>query len=202
MSSSGVSNRAARQTYHPNGHGVSEGLLRARKPFRTTNAFTGALIAGFALSVYFYSIRAVAQDDFSDIAAPSESERRGVRSLEDEARLRDELKKDRSLFKSGAGAATGPTPAQLEAEQASRTLDRMGGAGARAGPTSELDRDVARAKGAVERSGMTLWERMAGSFGGKGTDSAIVYGAPPVDRLGRIGDTSVASTEPSSRRLV
>lgn len=46
---------------------MSPGLLRARAPFRMQNAITGLVLAGFATAVWAYSIRAVKQDDFSDV---------------------------------------------------------------------------------------------------------------------------------------
>jgi len=46
---------------------MSPGLLRARAPFRLQNALTGLVLAGFATAVWAYSIRAVKQDDFSDV---------------------------------------------------------------------------------------------------------------------------------------
>lgn len=89
--------RSTHATYHPGGYGVSEGLKRARAPYRIRNAVTGSLILGFVTAVYLYSIskvsrvesilfcspvmrppyspcrwsspsRQVKQDDFSDLA--------------------------------------------------------------------------------------------------------------------------------------
>lgn len=51
--------RSTHATYHPGGYGVSEGLKRARKPYRMRNILTGSLIMGFATGVYFYSISKV-----------------------------------------------------------------------------------------------------------------------------------------------
>lgn len=51
--------RSTHATYHPDGYGISEGLKRARKPYRMRNILTGSLIMGFATSVYFYSISKV-----------------------------------------------------------------------------------------------------------------------------------------------
>ncbi|SYW80398.1 uncharacterized protein UBRO2_03666 [Ustilago bromivora] len=72
--------RSTHATYHPGGYGISEGLKRARKPYRFRNILTGSLIMGFATSVYFYSISKVKQDDFSDLAevrAPGASSNAG-----------------------------------------------------------------------------------------------------------------------------
>ncbi|KIS65942.1 uncharacterized protein UMAG_12036 [Mycosarcoma maydis] len=60
--------RSTHATYHPGGYGISQGLKRARKPYRVRNILTGSLIVAFATSVYFYSISKVKQDDFSDLA--------------------------------------------------------------------------------------------------------------------------------------
>lgn len=46
---------------------MSPGLLRAREPFRVKNAITGLILAGFGVGVWAYSIRAVKQEDFSDV---------------------------------------------------------------------------------------------------------------------------------------
>ncbi|GAA5929443.1 hypothetical protein JCM1841_004644 [Sporobolomyces salmonicolor] len=149
-----VSTRAARQTYHPGGYGVSEGLKRARAPFRTKNALVGLSIATFAFSVYFYSIRAVAQDDFSDLAAPTEEERRGARSIEDEKRAKEALRAE--VLRGEAGLAKKVDEVKpVEASVPGRT---------------------------------SVLQMVRGAFGGRGTESKLVWGAPSVDRVGRISE--------------
>lgn len=161
--------------------------------------------------MYLYSIRAVAQDDFSDVPAPTEAQRTGVKSIEDEQKERELLKQQRKL---GLAELSTDTQARAaEAQQASRALDRMGGqldspVGLSTGPgiatsTSPLDHRTATS------SGMSLWERLIGSFGGQGTDSAFVQGAPPVDKIGRVGDKAGvpvaqvdAQAQAATRRLV
>ncbi|BGP37847.1 hypothetical protein JCM10449v2_001769 [Rhodotorula kratochvilovae] len=166
MSTSGLSGRQARATYHPGGYGVSEGLKRARRPFRTANAVTGALIFGFAASVYLYSIRAVAQDDFSDLDQPlSDEQRRSLTSIEEAKRDRDEL-----LL-----AAKQPALAPAPSAHATPTQS------AAPGRASVLD-------------------LVRGTFAGRGVDSKLVWGAPNVDRIGRIGEDVPAQQYP--RRLV
>lgn len=89
-----ASDRAARATYHgASGYGVSPGLARARLPFRAKNALTGAGVAGFIFFVYFYSIRAVKQDDFSDIEMPSEVIKATTKSIEEEEAERIKARK-------------------------------------------------------------------------------------------------------------
>ncbi|BGP29984.1 hypothetical protein JCM10296v2_001736 [Rhodotorula toruloides] len=167
MADSGLTSRQARATYHPKGYGVSEGLKRARRPFRTRNMITGGLISAFAFSVYMYSIRAVAQDDFSDLAEPvSEDTRRNLRSIEEEKRYNEALVADRLA----------PQPAVVaEAPQATTVAAPVPG----------------------QRSVLQMFQ---GAFGGRGAESKIVWGAPSVDRLGRIG--AEVPQEQYSRRLV
>lgn len=73
---------------------MSEGLARARAPFRTRNFLTAGVITSFVLSVYFYSISAVKQDDFSDVALPSDAERATAVSIEDEAARKLAIKRE------------------------------------------------------------------------------------------------------------
>ncbi|KPV75748.1 uncharacterized protein RHOBADRAFT_66272 [Rhodotorula graminis WP1] len=181
MSASGLSSREARQTYHPGGYGVSEGLKRARRPFRTRNFVTGSLIFGFAASVYFYSIRAVAQDDFSDLDQPlSDDKRRSLTSIEEQQRERDELRL------AAKGGPLVPAPGSVAAAAGSSPVDGLAAAPASA-PSSSSSSGV-----------LSL---VSGAFAGKGADSKLVWGAPPVDRVGRIGaDGPVAEQYP--RRIV
>ncbi|GAA99911.1 uncharacterized protein L969DRAFT_46850 [Mixia osmundae IAM 14324] len=59
---------AARRSYFGrSGYSMSQGLQRARAPFRFRNTLTGMALAGFITSVYYYSISAVKQEDFSDV---------------------------------------------------------------------------------------------------------------------------------------
>lgn len=175
-----TSTRAAKATYHgATGYQVSEGLKRARRPFRTRNWITGSLITAFAASVYFYSIRAVAQDDFSDLDQPVDEDlRKSVRSIEDEKRAKE------ALFASDRLSAGGTTTsaAALNVVEAINPAEAL----ALGAPTP------ARQSGVL---GM-----VKGAFGGKGAESKVVWGAPNVDRLGRIGKDVPA--EAYSRRLV
>lgn len=77
---------------------MSEGLKRARKPFRARNALTGLGIMAFVGSVYGYSISAVKQDDFSDLPLTGKE---GVKSIE------EELEEKVGQVKAGAGRGIG-----------------------------------------------------------------------------------------------
>jgi len=62
-----LSRKDVSKSYRPRSYVMSPGLQRARAPFRFQNALTGVVLAGFATAVWAYSIRAVKQDDFSDV---------------------------------------------------------------------------------------------------------------------------------------
>ncbi len=171
--------RAAKASYHgATGYQVSEGLKRARRPFRTRNFITGSLITAFAASVYFYSIRAVAQDDFSDLDQPVDEDlRRSVRSIEDEKRAKEALVAERLSVVGGPASSTAASAGVVEAVNPVEALPLIS--------TSK-------------KSG--ILGLVQGAFGGKGAESKIVWGAPNVDRVGRIGEDVPAQV--ISRRLV
>ncbi|GAA5826061.1 hypothetical protein JCM5353_004198 [Sporobolomyces roseus] len=146
-----ISTREAKQTYHPGGYGTSEGLKRARLPFRTRNAIVGLTLSGFMFSVYLYSIRAVAQDDFADLQAPTQEERDRMVSIEEERRNRDQLLLPQSTV-------TQVIPQTQTISQGQPSLTSHEG----------------------------ILARFNNTFGGRGQESKMVWGAPPVDRLGRI----------------
>lgn len=56
---------------------MSPGLLRARQPFRIKNAVTGLVLASFGVGIWAYSIRAVKQEDFSDVDEEAKEMMRG-----------------------------------------------------------------------------------------------------------------------------
>ncbi|KAL7270747.1 hypothetical protein RUND412_006536 [Rhizina undulata] len=59
-----------RSSYYESDYRQGQSLIRARRPYVVKNALTGLAIVGFTLSVYLYTIRAVAQDDFEDVPIP------------------------------------------------------------------------------------------------------------------------------------
>ncbi|KAF8272110.1 hypothetical protein EI94DRAFT_1719012 [Lactarius quietus] len=58
--------KSATRSYRPSGY-MSQGLLRAREPYRVKNAITGLAISSFAVGVWLYSMSAVKQDNFDDV---------------------------------------------------------------------------------------------------------------------------------------
>ncbi|KAJ5491499.1 hypothetical protein N7539_003066 [Penicillium diatomitis] len=57
-------------TYYGKDYRAGAALLRARRPYLVKNAVTGFGLFAFAIAVYSYTIRAVGQEDFSDVKVP------------------------------------------------------------------------------------------------------------------------------------
>ncbi|KAK4686985.1 hypothetical protein P7C73_g3132, partial [Tremellales sp. Uapishka_1] len=177
-----MASRASRvnASYHPNGYGTSPSLIRARKPFLLRNALTGVTIFGFAMGVYIYSISAVKQDDFADVVdlLPPIEERGTIKSIEDEVKEKagDKLRAVQAI-------------ASVLPKKASNTVSAA----------QELP---GQAKAYIEDKIENV-EKKAESWSWKplnetawvkkwiGTDergNVLVWGAPNVDRIGKIGD--------------
>ncbi|ODN89687.1 mitochondrial protein [Cryptococcus wingfieldii CBS 7118] len=159
------------RSYHPKGYNMSPSLQRARKPFFLTNALIGGSVAAFTLGVYLYSISAVKQDDFSDVEdlLPPLEERSKIRSIEDEA-------------KEIAGGAVNSIPA-------ARGLP---GAPSKAIPDAPLAQAAAASSfgwGPKKLSDVE-WIKRRGWVDGNG--NVLVWGAPNVDRIGRLSDSTSA----------
>ncbi|RAO72693.1 uncharacterized protein BHQ10_008705 [Talaromyces amestolkiae] len=58
-------------TYYGKDYRAGAALLRARRPYLVRNALTGLGLCGFVVGVYAFTIRAVGQEDFSDVVVPS-----------------------------------------------------------------------------------------------------------------------------------
>ncbi|KAL8943534.1 MAG: hypothetical protein Q9216_000992 [Gyalolechia sp. 2 TL-2023] len=63
-----------KSSYYTSDNRQTAALIRARQPFLIKNIFTGLGIATFVISVYAFTIKAVAQDDFSDVQVPNAPE--------------------------------------------------------------------------------------------------------------------------------
>lgn len=154
---------------------MSPGLRRARQPFLLRNALTGVVLTGFAVGVWAYSIGAVKQEDFADI--------------DEEAR---------TLGRVGTQAAEGAKQTTVKAaafpiarEESNTTpLTLASPVPAVVETASSKDAATGQPRGVV--AGM-LWERYPGLLDPK--TKTLVWGAPPVDKIGRVGDST-----PSSRK--
>ncbi|KAF7594238.1 hypothetical protein BBP40_009790 [Aspergillus hancockii] len=63
-------------TYYGKDYRAGAALLRARRPYLFKNALTGLGLVAFTISVYAYTIRAVGQDEFSDVKVPEKTEQK------------------------------------------------------------------------------------------------------------------------------
>ncbi|RPB02359.1 hypothetical protein L873DRAFT_454109 [Choiromyces venosus 120613-1] len=59
-----------RSTYYEQDQRQGASLIRARKPFLVKNLVTGLAMLGLTASIYVYTIKAVAQDEFEDVPIP------------------------------------------------------------------------------------------------------------------------------------
>ncbi|KAK3072793.1 hypothetical protein LTR53_006165 [Teratosphaeriaceae sp. CCFEE 6253] len=62
--------RIPQSSYYDAKNRPGAALYRARQPYLVKNAVTGLFIMGFVAGVYTFTIRAIGQDDFSDIPIP------------------------------------------------------------------------------------------------------------------------------------
>ncbi|KAL9022647.1 MAG: hypothetical protein Q9185_000225 [Variospora sp. 1 TL-2023] len=63
-----------RSSYYTKDYRQAAALIRARQPFLIKNIFAGLGITTFVISVYAFTIKAIAQDDFSDVQIPDAPE--------------------------------------------------------------------------------------------------------------------------------
>ncbi|CAK4032038.1 hypothetical protein DOTSEDRAFT_19113 [Lecanosticta acicola] len=62
--------RIPQSSYYDKYNRPSAALYRARQPYLVRNAITGVCILGFVAGVYTWTIKAIGQDDFSDVPIP------------------------------------------------------------------------------------------------------------------------------------
>jgi cytochrome c oxidase assembly factor 3 len=150
---------------------MSPGLLRARAPFRARNAITGVTIAVLVVGVWAYSIAAVKQDSFADVdeearILAASGSTHGIRSIEDEEK---------------AKAITIPPI---------HTSTLVGTSTVQPHPPATVTPVVAPLPGLVPRPRgvlSPLLERLYPRLLDP-TNRTLVWGAPPVDRVGQLRD--------------
>ncbi|EGP91895.1 unnamed protein product [Zymoseptoria tritici ST99CH_1A5] len=62
--------RIPQSSYYDKNNRPSAALYRARQPYLIRNGLTGLALFGFVAGVYTWTIRAIGQDDFSDVPVP------------------------------------------------------------------------------------------------------------------------------------
>ncbi|KAL8730626.1 MAG: hypothetical protein Q9166_003939 [cf. Caloplaca sp. 2 TL-2023] len=63
-----------RSSYYTRDHRQAAALIRARQPYLVKNIFTGIALSALVISIYAYTIKAVSQDDFTDVQIPDAPE--------------------------------------------------------------------------------------------------------------------------------
>lgn len=62
--------RMPQSSYYDKQNKPTAALYRARQPYLVKNIGTGLVLLGFVGAVYTYTIKAIGQDDFSDVPMP------------------------------------------------------------------------------------------------------------------------------------
>ncbi|KAI0331276.1 hypothetical protein GY45DRAFT_1301320 [Cubamyces sp. BRFM 1775] len=168
MSQHYVDPKTARQSYRPRNL-MSPGLQRAREPFRLRNALTGVLLAGFAVGVWAYSIGAVKQDVFDDV--------------DEEARA---LMAGSGIQKAEDGSVDSKSPAAETAASVPAIQSTI--PATPVVPQARPETKSTTARGILP----PLLERRFPSVLDP-SSRTLVWGAPPVDNVGRLGDRASGS---------
>jgi len=143
---------------------MSPGLLRARAPFKVRNAITGVTIAVLVVGVWAYSIAAVKQDSFADVdeearILAASGSTQNIKSIEDEEKAK-------------AGVIT-PAHTLLTSTSASQMQSQH--------PVTATPGLTPRPKGILVPLLERYYPRLLDP-----TNRTLVWGAPPVDRIGRL----------------
>ncbi|KAI0092141.1 hypothetical protein BDY19DRAFT_903874 [Irpex rosettiformis] len=154
------------ESYRPHGSQMSPGLKRARQPFFLRNFLTGVVLASFTVGVWAYSIGAVKQEDFSDIDEEAKALRQSTGQASEGVKEAEKGVAEAVSQSGGVGLSSQSTPLPV--------VD--GGAG-ESTTTGTVPRGVVAS---------LLWERYPQLFDPK--TKTLVWGAPPVDKIGRVGD--------------
>lgn len=151
---------------------MSEGLKRAREPFRLRNALTGVGLTAFAVGVWAYSIGAVKQDVFDDVDEEARAlSRSGMKSIEDQEAEKEIVAATTDITTAGLKSLP-PTDSPFVSEK--RTTS--------ASPTG---------KGLLPRFLGEHFPRLLDP-----STKTLVWGAPSVDNIGRWGDKRPRSSKP------
>ncbi|KAG6335952.1 hypothetical protein ID866_3141 [Astraeus odoratus] len=161
-----ISKKAVDASYRPQSYQMSPGLLRAREPFRVKNAITGLILAAFGVGVWAYSIRAVKQEDFSDV--------------DEEAR---ELMRGRGIQK--AAAAPGATPAEPSVTVIPSAVSPSIVVSTPPLSLPSIPDPAAGSAPALPKPRGILASRINPRFLDP-TQKTLVWGAPPVESIGRM----------------
>ncbi|KDQ64197.1 hypothetical protein JAAARDRAFT_64093 [Jaapia argillacea MUCL 33604] len=166
-----IPRRVAQRTYRPHVYGMSEGLKRARQPYRVRNAIIGVLIGAFSVGVWAYSISAVKQDVFDDV----DDQARALAEEREKAKLQNHPTSD-PLSPKETLAIPELTPIQPVVSVPLPAIEEP------------------RLKGPGNRG--VLVKLLGGSFPRlfEPSGGTLVWGAPAVDSIGNLKDSSSPKT--------
>ncbi|KAJ6560164.1 hypothetical protein B0H19DRAFT_1146645 [Mycena capillaripes] len=163
-----VDRNEVKASYWKNGR-MSPGLLRARRQFRTPNALVGVVLLAFVAGVFSYSMAAVKQDVFDDLDDEVKERamldaKRAALTVEDEKRAM------------AAAVAYATTPAN-------KLVDRARNIAVPPVPEAPAPQDTTQRRGVLATllDGRFPWLLDP-------TRKTLVWGAPPVDKIGSLGD--------------
>jgi len=151
---------------------MSPGLLRARAPFRVRNAITGVTIAALVVGVWAYSIAAVKQDSFADVdeearILSASGSTQNIKSIEDEERTKATAVP--SVYTPSASIGT-----SLVQPQPPVTVTHV---------VTPLPGLASRPRGILAPLLDRRYPRLLDP-----TTKTLIWGAPSVDRIGRLRD--------------
>ncbi|KAJ7167819.1 hypothetical protein C8R46DRAFT_950948 [Mycena filopes] len=159
-----VNRDEAKASYWKNGR-MSTGLLRARRQYRTKNALVGGTVLAFVVGVFWYSMAAVKQEVYDDMDDDARDRaiseaRRGALSVEDEKRAMV------------AAASHANTP---KLNERARNIQIP--------PPATGETPQRRGVLVTLLDGRFPWLLDP-------TRKTLIWGAPPVDKIGRVDDKS------------
>jgi len=158
-----ISRKTVASSYRPKNYLMSPGLKRAREPYRLRNALTGLAMAAFATGVWAYSISAVKQDVFDDV--------------DEEAR---------ALARSGAMSEM----KSIEDRAAETRLQNAGISSANSIPLPTATVEKASTVQVPRRGILVAALDQTFPWLLDPVQKTLVWGAPPVENVGRLSDTS------------
>ncbi|KAG6900429.1 hypothetical protein C0993_010817 [Termitomyces sp. T159_Od127] len=152
-----IDQKTVNASYRPKAGVMSAGLKRARAPYRVKNALTGIGLGAFAVGVWAYSISAVRQDVFDDV--------------DEEAR---------------AMARTGIVNEASKAEEIAQPIGVSQSQPIKTSPTVATNTSISSAPSPQCRGLLRHLDSRFPRLLDPETKT-YVWGAPPVDNIGKVG---------------
>ncbi|KAF8076783.1 hypothetical protein FPV67DRAFT_1559171 [Lyophyllum atratum] len=167
QSSQYIDQKTVNESYRPKAGLMSPGLKRAREPYRVRNALTGIMLGAFAVGIWAYSISAVKQDVFDDVDEEARAMARAG-TINEVLNVKAEKKAMEAAI---ASAVNGTETAQLNGTTSTLPPDSLHAfVSPRRGVLQHLDRKLPRLLDPQRKT--------------------LVWGAPPVDQIGKVGGRS------------